>query len=93
MTSHPPFSPQSPPTSCPAVLVADEDPRTRDVIGASLARIGWYCESIASHGELVPRLKEREFDVVVADLVLGGEEGLALLRRIRACRPDQAIVS
>jgi two-component system OmpR family response regulator len=62
------------------VLVVDDDPDMRDVIGAYLESENFQV-SAAADGKTMSRiLAERSADLIVLDLKLAGEDGLELMR-------------
>jgi len=78
--------------STPRVLLADDDQGTRELVGACVARAGWHLEATSAGRALVDKLHQEPFDVVVADLLMPGMDGLSLLKQIRAKRPGQAVI-
>ncbi|MFP1631906.1 response regulator transcription factor [Zhengella sp. ZM62] len=66
------------------ILVADDDAETRATLVSVLSAAGHEPAEAASPAELFGRLGETRFDLVTLDLVLGGEDGLALARRLRS---------
>ncbi|MGH9674362.1 MAG: sigma-54-dependent transcriptional regulator [Bryobacteraceae bacterium] len=65
------------------ILVAEDDPRARDALGAMLKDEGYDVE-IASGGlEASELLRESEFDAALLDVRMPGRDGLALLREVR----------
>jgi len=66
------------------VLVIDDDPTVRDVVGRYLARAG-YQVSLAQDGEQGLRLAAARMpDLVVLDLMLPGRSGLEVCAELRA---------
>ncbi|MCX7628335.1 MAG: two-component system response regulator OmpR [Methylophilaceae bacterium] len=66
------------------VLVVDDDRRLRDLLTRYLGAQGFIVQS-AEDGEAMDRLlAQARFDAIVLDLMLPGEDGLAICRRLRA---------
>ena len=66
------------------VLVVDDDPGISAAIGEFLIKNG-YAVCTASDGEAMRRrLAEDAFDVIVLDVMLPGEDGLAICRQLSA---------
>lgn len=66
------------------VLVVDDDPVVRRMLGSTLERAG-YALAYASDGEAGWRqLQERRFDLLITDRSMPILDGLELIRRIRA---------
>ena len=67
----------------PKLMVVDDDPRIRDLLRRYLTDNGFSVVT-AESGQAMNRLWLRErFDVLILDLMLPGEDGLAILRRLR----------
>lgn len=68
----------------PKILIVDDDPRLRDLLRRYLGENGFNV-LVSEHGEAMKRLWVREhFDVLILDLMMPGEDGLAILKRLRA---------
>lgn len=66
------------------VLLVDDDPDIRDVVGAMLEAVGLVVEPVTSAEAALDRVRETHFDLLVLDWSLPGMTGLDLCRRIRA---------
>lgn len=74
------------------ILVVDDDARLRSLLDRYLQEQGFYVRS-AGEGEQMNRLLEREnFHLLVLDLMLPGEDGLSICRRLRQQNNDIPIV-
>ena len=70
-------------TETPKILVVDDDMRLRALLERYLVEQGYIVRSVANF-EQMQRLMEREnFHLVVLDLMLPGEDGLSICRRLR----------
>lgn len=68
----------------PQILVVDDDPGLRDLLGAYLGTNG-FCVSSAADGQTMwACLAQAMPDAIVLDLMLPGEDGLSLTRSLRA---------
>lgn len=68
----------------PKILIVDDDPRLRDLLRRYLGDNGFNV-LVSENGEAMKRLWVREhFDVLILDLMMPGEDGLAILKRLRA---------
>ncbi|HEY7899925.1 MAG TPA: response regulator [Caulobacteraceae bacterium] len=68
------------------ILVVDDDGGIRDVVAEFLSRHGYAVETAADSREVDRLLARRRPDLVVLDLMLPGEDGLSICRRLM--RPD-----
>lgn len=68
----------------PKILIVDDAPRLRDLLRRYLGENGFNV-LVSENGEAMKRLWVREhFDVLILDLMMPGEDGLAILKRLRA---------
>ncbi|MFN3288195.1 MAG: sigma 54-interacting transcriptional regulator, partial [Sphingomonadaceae bacterium] len=74
------------------VLLADDDAAIRTVVGRALTRAGCQVEAAASAQGLMRLVSSGRGDVLVTDVMLPDGDGLALLPRIRAARPDLPVI-
>ena len=77
------------PTRC--LLLIDDEPAQRRLVSAIGARAGWWVRG-ASDVETAQKMladpQEPDFDAILLDLWLPGEEGAQQIREIRALRPN-----
>jgi len=66
------------------ILVVDDDVRLRDLLTRYLGEQGFEVRAIADSRELDKRLQRDPPHLVVLDLMLPGEDGLSVCRRLRA---------
>jgi two-component system OmpR family response regulator len=69
------------PPACRVVLV-DDDPGIRDVVSEFLSRHGFEVEAVADGAGLNRALNAKAADLVVLDVMLPGEDGLQICRRL-----------
>lgn len=70
--------------SAATVLVTDDDCAYRMLLAATLEGAGYSVDEAASGHEMEVKLGQRRPDLLLLDLNLPDEHGLALLRRVRA---------
>lgn len=64
------------------ILVVDDDRGIRDVLAEFLARHGYEVETAADAVEMDRAMERRRPDLIVLDLMLPGENGLSICRRL-----------
>jgi signal transduction histidine kinase/ActR/RegA family two-component response regulator len=75
------------------VLLVDDDPSAREIIGTMLAAFGARVTHAASVAEAVEKFESVQPDVLVSDIGMPDEDGYALIRRLRrSVSPDEARV-
>lgn len=72
-----------------SILIVDDEPIKRSVLADSLGEAGYRVAVAASPLEAEPILAERDFDVVLTDLRMPGQDGLSFLRELKAGKPNQ----
>lgn len=75
-----------------SILIADGHSRMRDDLAAYITGRGHQVEIVANATEIPISLARRHFDLVLADVELGGSGGVALLREIRRCQPETPVI-
>ena len=71
------------------VLVVDDDVDTRELIEWVLKRVGAEVTSVGSAREALEVLEREKPHVLVSDIAMPGEDGYALLKKIRALPPER----
>ncbi|HEX8409141.1 MAG TPA: ATP-binding protein [Thermoanaerobaculia bacterium] len=71
-----------------SLLVVEDDPATRKMLEIALRRFGAKVTSAAIASEAYDALTAGEFDVLVSDIGLPGEDGCAMMSRIRESQND-----
>jgi len=66
------------------LLVVDDDEALRELLRDYLSREGFRVATVANGEEMDRWLAEQQADLVILDLMLPGEDGLSLARRLRA---------
>ncbi|MCU0680839.1 MAG: response regulator [Polyangiaceae bacterium] len=91
---HPRASGATPGFVCPPqldgarILIIDDEPDSRELIVTALAQCGAVVSAGASAAEALEHLAGARFDVLVSDIGMPGEDGYALIRRVRAMPPE-----
>ncbi|MEB3332770.1 MAG: response regulator [Synechococcaceae cyanobacterium] len=74
------------------VWVVDDDPELRRMVASYLGEQGYDVRTLADGAQLKARLEIQRPDLVVLDLMLPGEDGLSLLRRLRDAGDDLPVL-
>jgi len=74
------------------ILVVDDDPKLRDLLRRYLSEQG-FSVFVAEDGKEMAKIWQRDhIDLLVLDLVLPGEDGLSICRRLRGSRDNTPII-
>ena len=74
------------------ILVADDDKAIRTVLNQALSRLGYVVKSTGTASNLWQWIEDGIGDLVITDVVMPDENGLDLLPRIKAARPNLKII-
>lgn len=66
------------------ILMVDDDSRMRELLQRYLSEQGFSIKTVADGKEMDAALSADGFDLLVLDLMLPGEDGLAICRRLRS---------
>lgn len=66
------------------ILIVDDDRDIRNLLADYLEKQGLRCTAAADGREMKAALERHRVDLIVLDLMLPGEDGLAICRRLRA---------
>ena len=68
----------------PSILVVDDDPGLRDLLRRYLREQGFDVFTAGDGRAMDAEMAQRRIDLVILDLMLPGEDGLAIARRLRS---------
>jgi two-component system phosphate regulon response regulator OmpR len=74
------------------ILVVDDDLRLRDLLNRYLGEQGFTVKTVSDGAGLDRALAAERFDLVVLDLMLPGEDGLSICRRLRGTKNAVPII-
>ena len=78
--------------AAPRILIVDDDPGIRDVVSDFLTRHGYAVEAAQDARTMEQVLARGPIDLIVLDVMLPGEDGLAICRRLSATNDGPAII-
>src|SRR5262244_3403508 len=74
------------------ILVVDDDLRLRDLLNRYLTEQGFVVRTVSDAHGMDKLLAHERFDLLVLDLMLPNEDGLAICRRLRGTKNDIPII-
>jgi two-component system phosphate regulon response regulator OmpR len=74
------------------ILVVDDDLRLRDLLKRYLSEQGFAVDTVPDAAAMDRQLQRVRYDLMVLDLMLPGEDGLAICRRLRGAGSPLAII-
>ena len=74
------------------VLIVDDDQRLRDLLVRYLGEQGFETRAVADAPAMDRQLARERYDLIVLDLMLPGEDGLAVCRRLRGQANPPAVI-
>jgi len=74
------------------ILIADDEVSFREATRRLLEREGFECHHAEDAGEAIERLRDRQFDLLIADIRMPHNENLRLVREAQELNRDMAII-
>ena len=66
------------------ILVVDDEPDISELISLHMMREGHECLCVTNGLQVMPTVLEHEPDLVVLDIMLPGQDGMSVFKRLRA---------
>lgn len=76
----------------PQILIVDDDDSIRDAICEYLSIYNYSTDAASNAEEALEKLSEKQFDVVITDIVMNGMDGLQLTENIKAVSDTSVII-
>jgi CheY-like chemotaxis protein len=76
----------------PRLLVADDEKNLRTLYQLDLEDEGYDVETAANAAEVLEKIEQRDFDVIVLDIQMPGMSGIDLLQKIMARDKRQPVI-
>jgi len=80
------------PERIPSVLIVDDEPRLCALLQKEFERKGFPVHAAGEAWRAFDILGKQRIDVALLDIVLPGEDGISILRRIRAAHPATQVI-
>jgi two-component system phosphate regulon response regulator OmpR len=74
------------------ILVVDDDLRLRDLLNRYLTEQGFSVRAVSDAADMNRQLTRERYDLMVLDLMLPGEDGLSICRRLRGSNEKMPII-
>ncbi len=74
------------------ILIVDDDPRLRELLNRYLGEQGFLTHAVADGIAMDNHLAEHQVDLIILDLMLPGDDGLTLARRLRKSSDTPIII-
>lgn len=76
----------------PLVMVVDDEEKVRKYLSRLLEKRGFTVDTAADGEAALALLAERDFDVVLLDVLMPGLDGIAVLKEIKQRRPLTEVI-
>ncbi|MFQ5974131.1 MAG: response regulator [Alphaproteobacteria bacterium] len=74
------------------ILLAEDDEALRTFLGNALRRAGHVVTAVADGSAALAEIKERQFDLLIADIVMPRIDGIELSRRAAREHPELKVL-
>jgi len=74
------------------ILVVDDDVRLRDLLNRYLREQGYTVRTVSDAADMNRQLARERYDLMILDLMLPGEDGLSICRRLRGSGEEMPII-
>ncbi|CAI4030619.1 Regulatory protein AtoC [Nitrospira tepida] len=74
------------------ILVVDDEPSLRDVLGIMLKKAGYTTTLAADGEEAVSQVNKEIYDLVITDLKMPGVGGMEVLKAVKSASPDTVVL-
>ena len=74
------------------VLLIDDEPAIRRVLGALIADFGYDVHTVGSADEAIEFVQQQAFPLVVSDIRMPGMDGITLLQKLKELCPDTLVL-
>ena len=74
------------------IIVVDDDARLRDLLNRYLTEQGYAVRAVHDAAEMNRQLGRERYDLMILDLMLPGEDGLSICRRLRGAGETMPII-
>lgn len=75
------------------ILIADDDPLILSLLRDILRPVGYQVVEAANGNQALNQLRQRKVDLIIADLMMPGMDGLELIRIVRKEFPEIFIIA
>ena len=74
------------------ILLAEDDPSMRGFLARALSKAGHVVVAVPDGDQAVDRLAEGAYDLLLADIVMPGVDGIDLAKRVNAETPEVKVM-
>lgn len=74
------------------LLIVDDEEKVRVYLARLLERRGHEVETAANGESAIARAADRDFDVVLLDILMPGMSGMEVLTRLKALKPKMPVI-
>ncbi|MFP4458726.1 MAG: response regulator [Candidatus Zixiibacteriota bacterium] len=75
------------------ILVVDDDKTIRDIISEILIQEGYEIDTASDGYEAIEKFHQNPYEIVITDIIMPGMEGIALIEKLKAEKPDTYFIA
>ena len=76
----------------PQILLVDDEPIVGNRLKSGLQKMGFEVEVLKNPEEALAIIRERKFDILIADIMMPEINGLQLLETVKEANPDTRVI-
>ncbi len=74
------------------ILIVDDEPLILELLSRALGGAGYRCTAVENGDAALARLRSEEYDLLLADIMMPGMNGVDLMTEARCLYPDLAVI-
>lgn len=74
------------------ILIVDDEPIKRLILEEQLREAGYFVVAVSNPPEAAPYLSKMQFDIILTDLCMPGQDGISFLKEVKERNPDQQVI-
>jgi DNA-binding response OmpR family regulator len=76
-----------------SILIVDDESEIREMLEMMLGNAGYETESVSNGEEAVNKFKEKNYDLLITDVVMPEKDGVAAMLELRSSLPGIKIIA
>jgi len=74
------------------ILVVEDDPAVLNLLVSTFRNEGYLVDPCSNGGDAIATIRQKDYDLVVTDIVMEGVDGLQVLAEVQSARPQTPVI-